>query len=240
VSLDEGGASVRWTLTTCRHSRSVMICDLDIRVSPSRHRGSEQPGDEDCPSSTYAAGGALIDCVVYQTGRIMSGVTIKRTCTWQCMRACIDVLTWLWSPARWLVDLLVSVNAALLASQTSRIVYCLFNHLYSLLMVKNEQQEILTKTRNTFCDFCRTRSLSNATFSFLITWRSSSSKSAALFKISSKSDDFLLRYGEISIFKMAAVHHLEIILPPHETTHEVCCWPELLVRFHVNLIVIWR
>jgi len=43
------------------------------------------------------------------------------------------------------------------------------------------------KTRNTFC---RTRSLSNATFSFLITWRSSSSKSAAVYKISSKSNDF--------------------------------------------------
>jgi len=45
----------------------------------------------------------------------------------------------------------------------------------------------LHATRNTFC---RTRSLSNATFSFLITWRSSSSKSAAVYKISSKSDDF--------------------------------------------------
>jgi len=44
------------------------------------------------------------------------------------------------------------------------------------------------KTRNTFC---RTRSLSNAIFfSFLITWRSSSWKSAAMYKISSKSDDF--------------------------------------------------
>jgi len=42
-------------------------------------------------------------------------------------------------------------------------------------------------TRNTFC---RTQSLSNATFVFLITWRSSSSKSAAVYKISSKSDDF--------------------------------------------------
>jgi len=38
------------------------------------------------------------------------------------------------------------------------------------------------------------QSLSNATFSFLITWRSSSSKSAAVCKISSKSDDFSLRY----------------------------------------------
>jgi len=49
----------------------------------------------------------------------------------------------------------------------------------------------------------------------------SSSKSAAVYKISWKLDDFLLRYGDISIFKMAAVHHLGIVLPPYETTHEV-------------------
>ena len=40
-------------------------------------------------------------------------------------------------------------------------------------------------------------------------------------KISSKSDDFSLRYGDISIFRMAAVRHIEIVLPPYETTHEV-------------------
>jgi len=34
-------------------------------------------------------------------------------------------------------------------------------------------------------------------------------------------DDFLLRYGDISIFKMAAVCHLGIVLPPYETTLEV-------------------
>ena len=43
-------------------------------------------------------------------------------------------------------------------------------------------------TRNTFC---RTRSLSNAPFSFLITWRSSSSKSATVYKISWKSSAIL-------------------------------------------------
>ena len=62
------------------------------------------------------------------------------------------------------------------------------------------------KTRNTFC---RTRSLSNATFSFLITRRSPSSKSAAVYKKSLKSDDFALRYGDITIFKMAAVRRVE-------------------------------
>jgi len=31
----------------------------------------------------------------------------------------------------------------------------------------------------------------------------------------------LLRYGDITIFKIAAVRHLGIVLPPYETTHEV-------------------
>ena len=60
--------------------------------------------------------------------------------------------------------------------------------------------------------FCRTRSLSNATFSFLTMWTSSSSKSAAVYKMSWKSDDFSLRYGDLSIFEMAAVRHLVIVL----------------------------
>ena len=47
------------------------------------------------------------------------------------------------------------------------------------------------------------------------------SKHAAVYKISWKSNNFSLRYGAISIFKMAAVRHLWIVLPPHETTHEV-------------------
>ena len=82
------------------------------------------------------------------------------------------------------------------------------------------------------------RSLSNATFSFgtSATWLSSSSKSAAVDKISSKSDDFSLRYGDVSIFKMEAVRHFGIVLPPYETTHEVCCWLQLPVKYDVNLI----
>ena len=32
---------------------------------------------------------------------------------------------------------------------------------------------------------------------------------------------FSLRYGDITIIKMAAVCHLGIVLPPYETTHEV-------------------
>jgi len=45
----------------------------------------------------------------------------------------------------------------------------------------------------------------------------------------------------ISIFKMAAIAILELfyqdVLPPYETTHEVSVlWPQLFVKFHVNLI----
>jgi len=68
----------------------------------------------------------------------------------------------------------------------------------------------------------------HASFSFLITWRSTSSKTATVYKISWKCDDFSLRYGDISIFKMAAVRHLVIALPLYETTHEVSVagrWP---------------
>ena len=52
-------------------------------------------------------------------------------------------------------------------------------------------------TRNTFC---RTRSLSNATFSFLITWRSSSSKSAAVYKISWKS---MIFHWDMAIYRFS-------------------------------------
>jgi len=41
---------------------------------------------------------------------------------------------------------------------------------------------------------------------------SSSSNCASVYKISSKADDFSLRYGDITIFKMAAVRHLGIVL----------------------------
>jgi len=57
-----------------------------------------------------------------------------------------------------------------------------------------------------------------------------------VYKISSKSDDFSLRYGDITIFKTAAVRHLGIVLPPYETTHVSVAGPQLPVKFHVNLI----
>ena len=61
-----------------------------------------------------------------------------------------------------------------------------------------------------------------------------------------ESDDFSLRYGDITIFKMAAVRYLGIVLPPYETTYEVSvAGLQLPVKFHINLIhrsediVIW-
>jgi len=43
---------------------------------------------------------------------------------------------------------------------------------------------------------------------FLVTWTESGSKFAIVYRISSKSDDFSLRYGDLTIFEMAAVRHL--------------------------------
>ena len=119
--------------------------------------------------------------------------------------------------------------------------------------------------------FCQTQSLFNETSSLLTTWRSSSSKSAAVYKISSKSNDFSPRYGDITIFTMAAVRLLEfkIFIFDHLTfiqfkicwwvqnfmkigwffteiwryinfqnghPRSLCCWPQLPVKLHVNLI----
>jgi len=92
----------------------------------------------------------------------------------------------------------------------------------------------LIKTRNMFC---QTRSLSNATSSFLITWRSSSSKSAAVYKISWKPDDFSLKIWRYNDFQNGG-------RPPswncfttiRDHPRSLCCWPQLPVKFHVNLI----
>ena len=92
------------------------------------------------------------------------------------------------------------------------------------------------QTSNTFC---RTRNLSNATFSFLITWRSSSSKSAAVYKISWKSDDFSLRYGDISIFKNqngGCPPSWNCFTTIQDHPRSLCCWQQRPVKFHVNLI----
>ena len=43
----------------------------------------------------------------------------------------------------------------------------------------------------------------------MVTWLTSSNKCAAVYQISSKSDDFLWIYGDLTIFKMAAIRYLE-------------------------------
>jgi len=78
---------------------------------------------------------------------------------------------------------------------------------------------IFKTTRNTFC---RSRSLSNATF-FIFDHVTS-----IKFKICCCVQNFMkigwffsLRYGDISIVKMAAVRHFDIVLPSYETTNKV-------------------
>ena len=86
--------------------------------------------------------------------------------------------------------------------------------------------------------FCRTRtrSLSNATFSLLITWRSSSLKSAAAYKTSSKSDDFSLRYGDNDFQNGGRPPSWDCFTTIRDHPRSLCCWQQLPVKFHVNLI----
>jgi len=79
--------------------------------------------------------------------------------------------------------------------------------------------------------FCRTQSLSNATFSFLITWRSSSSKSAAVYK------NFIeigWRYNDFQNGGRPPSWNYFTTIRDHPRS--LCCWPQLPVKFHVNLI----
>ena len=92
-----------------------------------------------------------------------------------------------------------------------RALITLIHHLHADYPTVIIKHIIIAETRNTFC---WTRSLSNATFSFLITWHSSSSNFH-------QNRMILHWYIDISIFKMADIHHLGIVLPPYETTHKV-------------------
>jgi len=77
----------------------------------------------------------------------------------------------------------------------------------------------------------------SVTFSFLITWPSSSSKSAAVYKISSKSDDYFTKIWRYNDFQNGG-------RPPswncfttiRDHPRNLCCWPQLPVKFYVNLI----
>ena len=100
---------------------------------------------------------------------------------------------------------------------------------------------IISKTRSMFC---RTRSLSNATFSFLITWRPSSSKSAAVYKISSTSDDFFrwdMAIYRFSKWRPSAI--LELFYyrtrPPTSLLLARSCLSNFMSIWYTNLIAIW-
>jgi len=59
------------------------------------------------------------------------------------------------------------------------------------------------------CNMAAVRHLEFKNFSDLVTWLLSSSKSAVVHQISSKSDDSSLRYGDLTSLKMSAVRHVE-------------------------------
>jgi len=84
--------------------------------------------------------------------------------------------------------------------------------------------------------FCRTQSLSNATFSFLITWCSSSSKSAAVYKLSWKSNDFSLRCGDIDFQNGGRPPSWNCFTTIRDHPRSLCCLLQLPVNFHVNVI----
>jgi len=64
-------------------------------------------------------------------------------------------------------------------------------------------------------------------------------KSAAMYKISWKSDDFSLRYGDISIFKMTCPPSWNCFTTIWDHPRSLCCWPQLPVKFHVNTQIGW-
>ena len=102
----------------------------------------------------------------------------------------------------------------------------------------------LYSTRNTFF---RTRSLSNATFfiSDYATFNHPVQNLLLCTKFHQNRMIFSLRYGDISIFKMAAVCRLGIVLPPYETTHEVSvtgrsCMSNFMSIWYIGLKCLFR
>ena len=114
-----------------------------------------------------------------------------------------------------------------------RALITLIHHLHADYPTVIIKHIIIAETRNTFC---WTRSLSNATFSFLITWHSSSSNSAAVYKLSSKSDDSSLIYRYINFQNGGYPPSWNCFTTIRDHPQSLCCWPQLPVKFHVNLI----
>jgi len=94
--------------------------------------------------------------------------------------------------------------------------------------------------------FCRTRSLSNATFSFgrSARWHSSSSKSAAIYKISQKSDDFseVWRYNNFQNGGHLLSWILEIFIFDHVMfiQFKICCCVQNFIKIGWFFTEIWR
>ena len=74
-------------------------------------------------------------------------------------------------------------------------------------------------------------------FSFLITWRSFSSKSAAVYKISWKWDDFFTEIWRYIDFQNGcSPPSWNCFTTIRDHPRILCCWSQLPVKFHVNLI----
>ena len=85
-----------------------------------------------------------------------------------------------------------------------------------------------------------TATLNFKNFNFLVTWLSPGSISGVVYQISLKSDDFLPRYGDLAIFKMAAVRHLgfamtsQYYIAGHIFVVHILSWNFMLIDFVVS------
>ena len=85
--------------------------------------------------------------------------------------------------------------------------------------------------RNTYC---RSRSLSNASFSFFWSRDVHPVQNLLLCNILLQSDDFSLRYGDISQNGDRPLSW-NCFATIRDHPRSLCCWPQLPVKFHVNL-----
>ena len=74
-------------------------------------------------------------------------------------------------------------------------------------------------------------------------WRPLGSISGVVYQISSKSDDFSLRYGDLTIFKTAAIRHLGFVMTSqyriagHIFVVQILSWNFMLIGFLVSEIL---
>ena len=78
-------------------------------------------------------------------------------------------------------------------------------------------------------------------FQFLVMWLSWGSISAVVYQVLSKSHDFSPRYGNLAIFKMAAVCHLGFVMTSqyciagHIFVVQILSWNSMLIGFVVSV-----